>query len=150
MIFFFPVLLQLQPRAAALSPQTLTESNKARSSCQRGGVKEVLGVTYVALNCSPSVLPSYSRNVSLIVPLKSHVLHRESQISIVSCQNFMMLADLQRVSGPTLHLQSRAVAYLRRPPHPCLCARTAATPPRCCCPRPRQSQSPPHLLEDAT
>lgn len=97
--FFFPCS---PPTPATGSnsqpPDSDRESNKARSGCQRGGVKEVLGVTYVALNCSPSVLPSYSWNVSLIVPLKSHFLHREFQISI------MMLADLQRVSGLTLHL----------------------------------------------
>lgn len=66
--WFFFFLKQL--RAAIFSPQTLAESNKACSSCQRGGVKEVVGVTYVALNCFSSVLPSYSWNVSLIVPLK--------------------------------------------------------------------------------
>lgn len=56
--------------AVIFSPQTVAGSNKACSSCQRGGVKEAVGVAVVPLNCFPSMLPSYSWNVSLIVPLK--------------------------------------------------------------------------------
>lgn len=61
---------QTTAMAVIFSPQTVAESNKACSGCQRGGVKEVVGVACVPLNCFPSMLPSYSWNVSLIVPLK--------------------------------------------------------------------------------
>lgn len=76
---FFP---QTTAVVVIFSPQTVAESNKARSSCQRGGVKEVVGVAEVPSNCFPSMLPSYSWNVSFIVPIKVTFSKEQMQWSV--------------------------------------------------------------------
>lgn len=101
--------------------------------------------------CAPKLLPKCVAKLHLeCLPhcaTQSHFLHRaQPQISIFSCQA-AKLCNLLAVFVSE-HLLSGAVVYLRRPPHPCPCAQTAATPLRCC-PRPPPLQSPLHLLEDA-
>lgn len=74
-------------------------SNKACSSCPWGGVKEVVGVTYVPLNCFPSVLPSYTWNVSLIVPLgvTFSTEHNHRLVSFPARRQFLEAQTLQLV-----------------------------------------------------
>lgn len=103
--FFSPFSSNYSHGQQLQAPQTLTESNKARSSCQRGGVKEVLGVTYVA----PKLLPECVAKLQLeclphCATQKSLFSTENPRLASFSCRNFLMLADLQRVSGLTLHL----------------------------------------------
>lgn len=84
--FFFSLSLSqtVGPQAVKFGPQTAAGSNKARSSCQRGGVKEVVGVACEPPNCSPSMLPSYSWNVSPHCATQSH-FHRGAAAEICVC-----------------------------------------------------------------
>lgn len=79
--FFLPPSQTVGPQAVKFGPQTAAGSNKARSSCQRGGVKEVVGVACEPPNCSPSMLPSYSWNVSPHCATQSH-FHRGAAVEI--------------------------------------------------------------------
>lgn len=68
---------------------------------QRGGVKELVRVTYVPLNGFPSVLPSYSWNVSLIVPLRVtfSTEHNHWLVTILARMQFVEAHTLQLVSS---------------------------------------------------
>lgn len=93
---FSPLKLQ-QP----FSAPRLWLSNKACSSGPRGGVKELVRVTYVPLNGFPSVLPSYSWNVSLIVPLRVTFSTEQNHwlVTILARKQFVEAQTPQLVSS---------------------------------------------------